>query len=112
MNGPPGSRPDHPSDHSHHGMADTLADLERGLRSTDAAFVHAFDTLERREAAAFATMASLLALTTMLLAAGLALLSPVLWMAGLASFASAVVLDQHGRRQAVPLVTVGRCPRD
>ena len=87
-------------------MADALADMERGLLASDAAFVQGFDTLERREATACAAMISLLAVTAVLLTAGLALLSPVLWMAGLAGFGSAVVLDHRCRRGVVPLVVV------
>jgi hypothetical protein len=67
--------------------------IARRLRRDDAELVRRIARLRRRAAARVALVVTLLVAALVLLAAGLALLSPIAWLGGLAAFVAAPCVD-------------------
>jgi hypothetical protein len=75
-----------------------IADIERGLRTSDPQFVARFDRLERRRAIMAAAIGALLAASAALLTVGLAMTSPWAWASALLALVGAVVADHYRAR--------------
>ena len=68
-------------------------EIARRLRRDDADLVRRLARLQRRAAARIALVVTLLVAALVLIAAGLALLSPVAWLGGLGAFVAAPCAD-------------------
>jgi hypothetical protein len=68
-------------------------DITRGLRCDDGDFVRRLVRLRRRASVRVGLVVALLFAALVLLAAGLALLSPVAWVAGVGAFVAASCVD-------------------
>lgn len=71
-----------------------IDEIERHLRIDDPALARRVEQLRRREAARAIAVFALLASSAVLLAAGLATVSPVVYCAGVATFLVAFVADR------------------
>jgi len=87
----------------------TIAELERRLLDDDLGLGRRLRRIGRADNARVVAVVAALTAATILLAAGLALASGVLWFAGVAAFLAAFAADRHREPTADCCTVEGRC---